>query len=541
MKVVISILNLNSPEVSKECIDSVIENTNFDSVELWLTDNGSFDNRTVNVLKEYEKYPFVRTIYHPYNMGFIGANNYVFNNSDSECFLTLNNDTIVCPNWLEILLNAMIEEGLAQVGAWIPGVTCSKLNEGGGGYQIGTREDPDYVEGSCMLVRRDAVLAVGPTLFSEYLTLIYYDDSDLSLRLKQANYKIGLVELDMKHHQCYTTSKKYLIKEDLHGASVRNREVFKSKWSAYIRRKNAGNKILVKRYDGIGDVLWATPLLRALKKAYPIKSIDFLTSSASAPVLNGNPFINMVATNSSSIRESDYGEIINLNLAYENTPTTLLVEAYAGVANIPLESCRPDLIAAADQCESAAGKLGDLNRSPYVVLGVEPSFLWAGRNLPVDKAQAIVDYLTGLGMPVIEVGYKAKSLLKGLALDLRGKLSIGEMAHIIRNGRFFVGTYSSPAVMAMAVNVPAVILFGSMLPEYKIPKEFANVIALTKSDLLCLGCHHYKAGAAGSRANIYCMRQDVREKCMVEFPLSEVYSAVDAMLGMREPLRETAG
>lgn len=533
MKVIVSILNWNSPELSKQCIDLVLQHTNFESAELWLTDNGSFTGETVDVLKTYEKYPFVKTVFHPQNIGALEAQNYVFNRTDSEYYVTLGNDVEVCPNWLDIMLQEMVEKDLVQLGVWIPGVSFSKLDRNGGGYCVTSKEDPDYIDGFCMIVNRKAALSVGPTLFSEYLKIAYYEDSDLSLRFRAANYKIGFIELPMVHHVGHTTKRKDLNKKvDMHGSSMRNREIFRSKWCGFLSSFYIKDKILVKRYGGIGDVLWTTPILRALKKAYPAKTIDFLTSGTCGQILGGNPFVNKIASDFSSIKESDYEEVIDFNLGYENNPTTLLVEAYADIAKVPLDTYRPEYVPDVQQGESAGKKMGDLIDKPYVVLHVEPAFLWAGRSLPMDRAQLIVDYLGNLKIPVVEIGGTGKAALSGLALDMKGELSLAETAEVIKNSKLFIGAYSGPAVMAMAMNTPAILLFGSISPEYKIPKQITNVVTLTNSDLNCLGCHHYKMHAAGSKGMVYCLRSDVKEKCMVEFPMDGIYASIDSLLNV---------
>ncbi|HVZ81614.1 MAG TPA: glycosyltransferase family 9 protein [bacterium] len=53
-------------------------------------------------------------------------------------------------------------------------------------------------------------------------------------------------------------------------------------------------KILVIRLKGIGDVILSTPLLRALKKAYPKAQVHFLTRAASAPLLQHDPLVEKV-------------------------------------------------------------------------------------------------------------------------------------------------------------------------------------------------------------------------------------------------------
>lgn len=53
-------------------------------------------------------------------------------------------------------------------------------------------------------------------------------------------------------------------------------------------------KILIVRPRAIGDVILTTPLIRALKKALPDSTIDYLLEPFVAPVLYGNPNINKI-------------------------------------------------------------------------------------------------------------------------------------------------------------------------------------------------------------------------------------------------------
>ena len=50
-------------------------------------------------------------------------------------------------------------------------------------------------------------------------------------------------------------------------------------------------RILVLRYDRIGDMIVTTPILRTLKQQYPDIRLDVLASKANAEVLRGNPFV----------------------------------------------------------------------------------------------------------------------------------------------------------------------------------------------------------------------------------------------------------
>jgi len=51
-------------------------------------------------------------------------------------------------------------------------------------------------------------------------------------------------------------------------------------------------RILIIRLGKLGDVLFTTPLVRALKKALPKAEIIYVVSSYAKPILENNPYIN---------------------------------------------------------------------------------------------------------------------------------------------------------------------------------------------------------------------------------------------------------
>lgn len=53
-------------------------------------------------------------------------------------------------------------------------------------------------------------------------------------------------------------------------------------------------RILLIRLKGIGDVILSTPLVRALRKAFPQAKIHFLTRSFATPILQHNPYVDHV-------------------------------------------------------------------------------------------------------------------------------------------------------------------------------------------------------------------------------------------------------
>jgi ADP-heptose:LPS heptosyltransferase len=66
---------------------------------------------------------------------------------------------------------------------------------------------------------------------------------------------------------------------------------------------SADYRVLVIRYERIGDMIMATSLIRNIAKALPSGKVDVLATPATAPVLEGNPYVgNIFALNRKSIR-----------------------------------------------------------------------------------------------------------------------------------------------------------------------------------------------------------------------------------------------
>jgi ADP-heptose:LPS heptosyltransferase len=66
---------------------------------------------------------------------------------------------------------------------------------------------------------------------------------------------------------------------------------------------NAEYRVLVIRYERIGDMIMATSLIRNIANALPGGKVDVLATPATAPVLEGNPYVGKVLTlNRGSVR-----------------------------------------------------------------------------------------------------------------------------------------------------------------------------------------------------------------------------------------------
>ena len=100
----IVIVNLNTVDLTRGCIESIYKHKPKFSFEVMVTDNGSNDG-SVEMLKIFDKkYDNFTLILNDTNTGYGKANNQGINKSNGEYILLLNNDTIVYKDSLDKLV-----------------------------------------------------------------------------------------------------------------------------------------------------------------------------------------------------------------------------------------------------------------------------------------------------------------------------------------------------------------------------------------------------------------------------------------------------
>ncbi len=203
-------INWNTRDLLCQCLDSLTQKVEGIEMEILVVDNGSTDGSVAAVRG---KFPGVRLIENPLNLGFAKANNYALSVSKGRYFLLLNPDTEVkdeaIPQMVSFM-NAHPEAGL--VGAQLLNADGSKQNSIANFPSLATEllnksllrwlfpekfpgKETDYrspvevdsVIGACMLVRREAVEQVG-LLDEEYF--LFLEETDWCYRIKKAGWKI---------------------------------------------------------------------------------------------------------------------------------------------------------------------------------------------------------------------------------------------------------------------------------------------------------------------------------------------------------------
>jgi hypothetical protein len=115
------------------------------------------------------------------NLGSGGGSNRLFERSDSELVWVLNPDTVPTPTVLTELIGALEPHDVAAADARQVPIENPK------GF-IPATGDAAWVAGSCLLMKRTAVSAVGG--FDPHFFPMYCDDVDLSWRLRIAGWRV---------------------------------------------------------------------------------------------------------------------------------------------------------------------------------------------------------------------------------------------------------------------------------------------------------------------------------------------------------------
>jgi len=206
------IVNWNTCALLAECIAAVERETTSIPHDIWVVDNGSSDGSTAMLRRDF---PHVRVIESPVNLGFARANNLAMQRSAGRYLLLLNTDALVQPGSVQALLQ--VAEAAPRAGV----VGAHLLNPDGTFQASHTRfptlwqeflilstlgrrlvrpwypshgpeetkgpQRVEYVEGACMLVRREALAEVGG-LDEGYF--MYAEEVDWCKRMRAAGWEV---------------------------------------------------------------------------------------------------------------------------------------------------------------------------------------------------------------------------------------------------------------------------------------------------------------------------------------------------------------
>jgi len=271
----------------------------------------------------------------------------------------------------------------------------------------------------------------------------------------------------------------------------------------------------------IGDVLLATPAVRALKMAHPYAAIDMLVFDGAEGVIMANPDLRAVVTTAerptlgqhlrllrriwrrydlavsllAGDRPTLYAwaagrtcvgtldvddksrwkrKLLDRWIAFDNLSThtvamNLRVVEQLGVSQraAPVVSWSPE-----DEKQAASAYASLDSGAPFAILHMSPKYAyktWTARGW-----SELAKWLRARGLIVLVAGGGSSeelqfidSLLAGFpenTVNLAGKLGLGALAYLLSRATLYVGTDTAVTHMAAALGVPTVALFGPSNP-----------------------------------------------------------------------------
>lgn len=510
VKFVISMLGFQNLCLSRYCIESVLENSTPGLYRLILTNNGSNDGTKEYFDQMALQFPQITVIHESENTGFQAPNEKAYKiarDMGATYVVLLNNDTTVPQGWLEKLAAPLDGNEKAAISGPLGG--CSRLNSGMDGCDDLKLE---FIEGSCACYKIAAVdKFMGGRLFSPYLSYIYSEDADVSIRAQYAGYTIHKAPFRIQHRGSQTAGAHPEAKERCAKANAENRKTMLRVWSHWNKVRRFDHPIILRRAYASGDILLATPVIRALKEKYALCPIYFETDRPE--ILEGNPCL-QGATKASIVDGLRDVMIIDLNGVYEATPSRHVIDSYAIAAGLEPEQVGRKLeLHCAVPCAFAGNR-------KWCAIHVGPT-AWPGKNWPVERWNDVMHVLRARGYMIVLFGDGGNIQLAPGDKDARGQSGVANLAGIMNQCSLFVGLDSFPAHCATALEIPSVVLYG-----VTDPKCFAAYTG--KYRAVCSDPNHPDTGRRNREANVTFVQTD--DSVMRTISVDMVMAAIDGVV-----------
>lgn len=221
MDISIIIVNFNTFDLTRDCVESVIKSLNYArlSGEILIVDNASADGSGKRLEEYFKDYPNIKVILNPINGGFSAGNNLALSEAKGKYILLLNSDTLIgedtlkeCvdylnthPQYTALGCKVLLEDGTLDaackrsfptpMGALYHFLKLDDLfpnSKRFGSYNLTYLNEDEINEVECLtgaflLFRREAYEKIGG-LSEDYF--MYCEDNDFCYRLIDAGYKI---------------------------------------------------------------------------------------------------------------------------------------------------------------------------------------------------------------------------------------------------------------------------------------------------------------------------------------------------------------
>ncbi len=329
-------------------------------------------------------------------------------------------------------------------------------------------------------------------------------------------------------------------------------------------------KILIVEVNWIGDVLFSTPAIRALKEKFPNSSISVLALPLTLDVLKGNPYINEIIVNDEEGRHQGFSGKLKLIRELRNKKFDLAVLFHRSVTRAaitwlsgilrrvgyakyrtgffltdPIPMLPRDSSHRVDYYLGIVKNLGCDIKNRFYELWVSPqdeawvdNFLkdkggegssdfmvclnpggnWAPKRWPKENFSCLADLLIKeLGAKVIFTGSKGDlELVRSIKQDMKlmpiiasGETNLKQLACLFKRAKIVVSGDSGPLHIAAAMGANVLALFGPTSPQITAPLGKGKIAVIRRDSECPIPC--YTADCADNT----CMRNITPQEVLV--------------------------
>lgn len=334
--------------------------------------------------------------------------------------------------------------------------------------------------------------------------------------------------------------------------------------------------ILIVKLSAIGDVVHALPVAHALKHAYPEARITWVVEKPAYDLLTNNPDIDEIMIFdkpkfkslkgaichapglSKQLKQHNFDLAIDLQGLFKSSMIVWLsgarerlvycnaregshlvskrvcgqfssghvVERYLDV--VRFLGCRVGkavfslhvTFKEAEQAAAIAAHSGFKLNTPYVILA--PGANWPNKCWPIPYFAELADRLYAEQLiPVVIGGPKERQAFEEIAaktsippVDLVGKTTLKQLAHIVKSAKAFVGGDTGPMHLSAALGTPVVALYGPTDTNRNGPYGDKHRAITISTD--CAGCWRRQ-----------CPKQI---DCLAQIPIDEVYDSLKTII-----------
>lgn len=220
-KVSIIIPTRDHVDLLRQCVDSVLDKTDWDDFEILIVDNGSIDPETLSYLSRMDGHELIRVLHYDVPFNYSRINNWAVTHARGSLLCLLNNDIeVLSPGWLRELAGFATQPGVGAVGAMLyyPDDTIQHAgvflglggvaNHGwmhqpkgyaGHGARALVAQSLSAVTAACLVVKRETYERVGG--LDEQLA-VAFNDIDFCLRIAACGLRnIWTPFAELYHHE----------------------------------------------------------------------------------------------------------------------------------------------------------------------------------------------------------------------------------------------------------------------------------------------------------------------------------------------------